>query len=103
MWLRYFFKHHNSAPTRRGFIVSLRRHGDRVMIPDGIIDWSRGAMIRRPGVMSPDMCYTGRERANWGKHAMKIVFYQANFCAECGNPMKPRFSLGPRYFCDECA
>ncbi|HEY7179870.1 MAG TPA: hypothetical protein VIC84_00560 [Blastocatellia bacterium] len=34
---------------------------------------------------------------------MKVVFYQANFCAECGNPMKPRFSLGPRYFCDECA
>jgi len=34
---------------------------------------------------------------------MKIIFYQANFCAECGNAMKPRFSLGPRYFCDECA
>lgn len=34
---------------------------------------------------------------------MKIVFYQANFCAECGNAMKPRFSWGPRYFCDDCA
>ena len=34
---------------------------------------------------------------------MKIIFYQANFCAECGNAIKPRFSLGPRYFCDECA
>jgi len=33
---------------------------------------------------------------------MKIIFYQANFCAECGNAMRPRFSLGPRYFCDEC-
>jgi hypothetical protein len=33
---------------------------------------------------------------------MKIIFYQANFCAECGNAMKPRFSLGPRYFCGEC-
>ena len=33
---------------------------------------------------------------------MKIIFYQANFCAECGNAMKPRLSLGPRYFCDEC-
>ncbi|HZF38733.1 MAG TPA: hypothetical protein VE715_07910 [Blastocatellia bacterium] len=33
---------------------------------------------------------------------MKIIFYQANFCAECGNAMKPRFSLKPRYFCDEC-
>jgi hypothetical protein len=33
---------------------------------------------------------------------MKITFYQANFCAECGNAMKPQFSLGPRYFCDEC-
>jgi hypothetical protein len=33
---------------------------------------------------------------------MKIIFYQANFCAECGNAMKPRFSLGPRYFCEEC-
>jgi hypothetical protein len=33
---------------------------------------------------------------------MKIIFYQANFCSECGNAMKPRFSWGPRYFCDEC-
>ena len=33
---------------------------------------------------------------------MKIIVYQANFCAECGNAMKPRFSLKPRYFCDEC-
>ncbi len=33
---------------------------------------------------------------------MKIIFYQANFCAECGNAMKPRMSFGPRYFCDEC-
>jgi hypothetical protein len=33
---------------------------------------------------------------------MKIIFYQANFCAECGNAMKPRPSWGPRYFCDEC-
>jgi len=33
---------------------------------------------------------------------MKIIFYQANFCAECGNAIKPRFSWGPRYFCDEC-
>ncbi len=33
---------------------------------------------------------------------MKIIFYQANFCAECGNRMKPRFSPRPRYFCDEC-
>jgi hypothetical protein len=33
---------------------------------------------------------------------MKIIFYQANFCAECGNAMKPRFSLGARYFCKEC-
>src|SRR2546422_9305166 len=34
--------------------------------------------------------------------SMKIIFYQANFCAECGNAMKLRFSLGPRYFCNEC-
>jgi hypothetical protein len=33
---------------------------------------------------------------------MKIIFYQANFCAECGNAMKPRFSWWPRYFCEEC-
>lgn len=33
---------------------------------------------------------------------MKIIFYQANFCAECGNAMKPRFILGARYFCKEC-
>src|SRR5215475_8125583 len=41
-------------------------------------------------------------RSNRSCPAMKIIFYQANFCAECGNAMKPRFSLGPRYFCDEC-
>lgn len=34
---------------------------------------------------------------------MKLYFYQANFCAECGNEMKPRSSWGPRYFCDDCA
>ena len=34
--------------------------------------------------------------------SMKIIFYQANFCAECGNAMKPRFSVWPRYFCAEC-
>jgi hypothetical protein len=34
---------------------------------------------------------------------MKLYFYQANFCAECGNAMTPRFSWGPRYFCDTCA
>lgn len=34
---------------------------------------------------------------------MKLYFYQANFCAECGNEMKPRASWGPRYFCDECS
>jgi hypothetical protein len=34
---------------------------------------------------------------------MKIYFYQANFCSECGNEMKPRSSWGPRYFCDDCA
>jgi len=33
---------------------------------------------------------------------MKIIFYQSNFRVECGNAMKPRFSLGPRYFCAEC-
>lgn len=33
---------------------------------------------------------------------MRIIFYQANFCAECGNAMNPRPSWGPRYFCDEC-
>jgi hypothetical protein len=33
---------------------------------------------------------------------MKIYLYQANFCAECGNEMKPRSSWGPRYFCDDC-
>lgn len=34
---------------------------------------------------------------------MKLYFYQANFCAECGNEMKPRAGWGPRYFCDECS
>lgn len=34
---------------------------------------------------------------------MRSPFYQANFCAECGNQIKPQFKLGPRYFCDECA
>lgn len=34
---------------------------------------------------------------------MRSPFYQANFCAECGNQLKARTSLKPRYFCDECA
>lgn len=35
---------------------------------------------------------------------MRSLFYQGNFCSECGNRLKaPRFSFRPRYFCDECA
>ena len=33
---------------------------------------------------------------------MNNIFYQANFCAECGNPLEPRHGLRPRYFCDDC-
>ncbi|MFN0110177.1 MAG: hypothetical protein ACKVZH_15080 [Blastocatellia bacterium] len=34
---------------------------------------------------------------------MRNLFYQGNFCSECGNRLKSRFSLRPRHFCDECA
>jgi hypothetical protein len=37
---------------------------------------------------------------------MRSPFYQANFCAECGNPLEPRpgrLGFKPRYFCDDCA
>jgi|SRR5215510_6164070 len=34
---------------------------------------------------------------------MRNIFYQANFCAECGNPLDPRERRLPRYFCDDCA
>ena len=34
---------------------------------------------------------------------MQSLFYQANFCAECGNPMTPRRWWQHRYLCDECA
>ena len=30
-------------------------------------------------------------------------FYQANFCAECGNALAAQRRWWPRYFCDECA
>src|SRR5689334_19495425 len=30
-------------------------------------------------------------------------FYQANFCAECGNRIEARVRFRPRYFCDDCA
>ncbi len=34
---------------------------------------------------------------------MRSPFYQANFCAECGNSLAPRVGFRPRYFCDACA
>ncbi|MEK7832318.1 MAG: hypothetical protein AAB401_14600 [Acidobacteriota bacterium] len=35
---------------------------------------------------------------------MRNLFYQGNFCSECGNRLKaPRFSFRPRHFCEECA
>lgn len=34
---------------------------------------------------------------------MRSPFYQANFCAECGNSLETRLSFKPRYFCDDCA
>jgi hypothetical protein len=34
---------------------------------------------------------------------MPKTFYQANFCAECGNPLEPRQGWRPRYFCDHCS
>jgi len=30
---------------------------------------------------------------------MRSPFYQANFCAECGNRIEPQLSIRPRYFC----
>lgn len=34
---------------------------------------------------------------------MRSPFYQASFCAECGNPLEPRPGFKPRYFCDDCS
>jgi len=34
---------------------------------------------------------------------MRRFFYQANFCAECGNALRQRRVWWPRYFCDVCA
>lgn len=34
---------------------------------------------------------------------MAGLFYQAQFCAECGNALDARRSLWPRYFCADCA
>jgi hypothetical protein len=34
---------------------------------------------------------------------MSNIFYQANFCAECGNLLEPRRNWFSRYFCDDCA
>ncbi len=34
---------------------------------------------------------------------MRSPFYQANFCAECGNQIKARSVFRIGYFCDECA
>jgi len=31
------------------------------------------------------------------------IFYQANFCAECGNALESRRGWRPCYFCDYCA
>jgi hypothetical protein len=33
---------------------------------------------------------------------MPNIFYQANFCAECGNTLEQRQNWLPRYFCDDC-
>lgn len=33
---------------------------------------------------------------------MKRIFYHANFCAECGNPIEPRLRWRPVHFCEEC-
>ena len=34
---------------------------------------------------------------------MPIIFYQSNFCPECGNESAPRRWWQHRYFCDHCA
>ncbi|MDX2029359.1 MAG: hypothetical protein SF339_01730 [Blastocatellia bacterium] len=33
---------------------------------------------------------------------MKQIFYHANFCAECGNPIERRLRWRPIHFCAEC-
>ena len=33
---------------------------------------------------------------------MRRFFYQASFCAECGNALRQRRAWWPRYFCDVC-
>lgn len=34
---------------------------------------------------------------------MPIIFYQSNFCPECGNQNEPRRWWQHRYFCEHCA
>jgi hypothetical protein len=34
---------------------------------------------------------------------MRRIFYQANFCAECGNALRQARAWWPRYFCEVCA
>lgn len=35
---------------------------------------------------------------------MLNLFYQGNFCSECGNRLEaPRFKFRPRHFCEACA
>ncbi|MEP7341597.1 MAG: hypothetical protein ABI977_27950 [Acidobacteriota bacterium] len=34
---------------------------------------------------------------------MRSPFYQASFCAECGNRIEPRSHFSRCYFCDDCA
>jgi hypothetical protein len=34
---------------------------------------------------------------------MRSPFYQANFCAECGNSLEPRPGFKTRYFCKDCS
>lgn len=38
-------------------------------------------------------------KIDWNKR----LFYHANFCAECGNELAPRFRWRPVHFCDDCA
>ncbi len=38
-----------------------------------------------------------------GASAMRRFFYQANFCAECGNALRQSRAWWPRYFCGVCA
>lgn len=63
-------------------------------------------MIKRAGTSGNVVglyCVCFSRQLQRKKVSMRSPFYQANFCAECGNRIEPRSNFGRCYFCDDCA